>query len=137
MISRHKRLLEAALDAILPSDDGCGARSCNDIAYVEWLTGQPFFALNRPSYDLGLELLDSFARVRFRLRFEDCSMSERGQILSEIQGIPHRLAQSFVESLVCVALGGFLCDPRYGGNRDGLGWKFIGFDPAVHIQDVS
>ena len=27
---------------------------------------------------------------------------------------------------------GLLCDPAYGGNRDGVGWKLIGFPGAQY-----
>ena len=31
--------------------------------------------------------------------------------------------------LTSLTLEGFLGDPIYGGNRDGVGWKMIGFTP--------
>jgi hypothetical protein len=33
--------------------------------------------------------------------------------------------------LVSLAINGFLSDPKYGGNRDGSGWRYIGFVPRA------
>ncbi len=35
-------------------------------------------------------------------------------------------SRQFFEHLVRFTLEGFLGDPKYGGNRDRVGWKFIG-----------
>src|SRR5947199_8393291 len=35
-------------------------------------------------------------------------------------------AQSFFETLRQHTIAGFLIDPEYGGNHDGVGWKVIG-----------
>jgi gluconate 2-dehydrogenase gamma chain len=38
--------------------------------------------------------------------------------------------QAFFEILRSHTIAGFFCDPLYGGNRDMIGWKLIGFPGA-------
>jgi gluconate 2-dehydrogenase gamma chain len=42
-------------------------------------------------------------------------------------------AKTFFELLMQNTLEGFFCDPIYGGNRDMVGWKLIGF-PGAHYN---
>jgi gluconate 2-dehydrogenase gamma chain len=36
----------------------------------------------------------------------------------------------FFQRLVTLTLEGYLSDPKYGGNRDWIGWQFIGRTPC-------
>jgi gluconate 2-dehydrogenase gamma chain len=36
----------------------------------------------------------------------------------------------FFQRLVTLTLEGFLSDPQYGGNRNQVGWRFIGRTPC-------
>jgi gluconate 2-dehydrogenase gamma chain len=50
---------------------------------------------------------------------------EAGQI--DLNGVP---SQIFFEQLVGMTIEGFFSDPIYGGNKDMVGWKMIGFPGA-------
>jgi gluconate 2-dehydrogenase gamma chain len=39
--------------------------------------------------------------------------------------------QSFFQNLMILTLEGFLGDPAYGGNKDHVGWKVVGFGTWV------
>ena len=41
--------------------------------------------------------------------------------------LPHAPADAFFSMLVDNTVEGFLADPVYGGNRDFIGWKLVGF----------
>ena len=43
---------------------------------------------------------------------------------------------SFFETLVLHTRQGFYADPAYGGNRDGVGWRVIGFDGPASIAET-
>jgi hypothetical protein len=36
---------------------------------------------------------------------------------------------TFVRVALALTLEGFLGDPRHGGNKDGIGWRFVGHSP--------
>ena len=46
---------------------------------------------------------------------------------TDYHGVP---ANVFFESLLEMTIEGFFCDPIYGGNRDMVAWKMIGFPGA-------
>lgn len=45
----------------------------------------------------------------------------------DLGGVPSNV---FFESLWALTLEGFFCDPVYGGNRDMVGWRLVGFPGA-------
>jgi len=55
----------------------------------------------------------------------------RDQVLQALEKgeieLPHASADAFFTMLVQNTVEGFLADPLYGGNRDFIGWKLIGF----------
>ena len=54
---------------------------------------------------------------------------EQGKISYE--GVPG--AQEFFNQLLTIAMEGFFADPLYGGNRDKLSWKMLGFPGVIAI----
>lgn len=45
----------------------------------------------------------------------------------DLGGVPSNV---FFESLLALTIEGFFCDPVYGGNRDMVGWRLVGFPGA-------
>jgi gluconate 2-dehydrogenase gamma chain len=56
---------------------------------------------------------------------------EDGKI--DLGGYP---SSEFFETLLANTIEGFFCDPSYGGNRDMVGWRMIGF-PGAYAAYVS
>lgn len=123
---RERRTLEAAMERILPAGEGPGASQAGAIDYVDWLVAQRSFQSSLPGLTTGLRLLDTLAGGAFA----DRSEAERDVVLGRVQKVPHPTIQRFFVQLVSATLAGFLCDPRYGGNRGRVGWKSIGFEPV-------
>jgi gluconate 2-dehydrogenase gamma chain len=45
----------------------------------------------------------------------------------DLGGVPSKI---FFESLLEITVEGYFCDPAYGGNKDMVSWKLIGFPGA-------
>lgn len=129
MTPAQRRTLESAMERILPSGDGPGAREANAIGCMDWLVRQPVYARVEQRLLFGLGLLDSLATSLHGRPFADCAPEQQDAVLRRVQQIPHRTAQRFFSQLVWLTLAGFLCPPEYGGNRGRAGWSFIGFEP--------
>jgi hypothetical protein len=129
LTGEQRRTLAAALERILPSDDGSGAAEAGSVRYAERVMAEPRFAEGAARLLGGLELLDSLAAGLWEERFSACTADQRDAVLRQLQMIPHPTAQRFFPLLVKVAVTGFLCAPEQGGNRGGAGWEYIGFDP--------
>lgn len=124
-----RRALAAAMERILPGAVAAGVPE--HVAF--WLREEKFVVMRR-DFKLAAVQLDRVARQENRRAFADCSPDEQAGILRRFQedtikgknfssaGVFQRLVEFSVE--------GFLADPKYGGNRDRIGWRFIGFSPC-------
>ena len=64
----------------------------------------------------------TFAQLAEKQQDDVLTHLEKGEI--ELEGVK---GKSFFEAFLQNTLEGFLSDPIYGGNRDMVGWKLIGF----------
>ena len=69
------------------------------------------------------------AAAQYGKDFCVCDAVERDDIIRAISRVPHPLVERFFLMLVRLTIAGFLCEPRYGGNRDEVGWQFLGCRP--------
>ncbi|KGJ73415.1 hypothetical protein GY21_11410 [Cryobacterium roopkundense] len=107
-------------------------------------------------YRHGLVRLDELAHSESGRRFADLSDAEADHLLELLSGAPKPgqvtlgtkepvttfLQGSFDEGLdffsaLCLhTRQGFYCDPVYGGNKEQMGWKFIGFPGPKSLKDT-
>lgn len=134
---QQRRNLAAAAERIIPSGDGPGAAETGAAAYVESALGEVLGSAARRRFAHGLDLLSEMAQVLGGREFADCTLEQQDATLEQLGRVPHRLTQRFLRLLVELTLQGYLCDPRHGGNRDGLGWSYIGFRPDRATEDAD
>lgn len=86
------------------------------------------------AYRHGLAALDALARDRGADSFADLPPAARDEMLASCEAGaveadfgPALGAAEFFELLRTNVLEGLFADPRYGGNRGGLGWRWLGF----------
>lgn len=75
----------------------------------------------RTQYRQGLRELDELAQSRFGSPFAALSLGDREHVLAQAN-------PEFVSLVTDHVLEGIFSAPEYGGNRDQLGWQFIGYD---------
>ncbi len=86
-------------------------------------------------YRQALAALDKYCKSSFAGKgFAALSDQQKDQIISGLEKGPLQLegtsAKAFFELLQQNTREGFFADPIYGGNRDMVGWKMIGFPGA-------
>lgn len=118
----QQRTLAAAVDRILPSDDGPGAAEAGAAAYIERLLETRLFRSWQPLFDDGLGRFEELATELYGRPFAAGSPEERDEVLRRVQSEPDRLRQAFFRKLVSFTLEGFL--------SDGLGWSYLGTPEA-------
>lgn len=90
----------------------------------------------RDVYRIGIAALDRYARQKYERAFKDLDPKDQDAIVGEmaegkIEAFdPGLTAQSFFQNLRRHTAEGMFSDPAYGGNRDMVGWKLIGFPGA-------
>jgi len=145
--------IEAALARLIPKDDaGPGAIEAGVPEYIDkqlagaWGAGARLYRSGpwrqgTPSqgYQLPFTPAELFRNALRALNdkhagFAKMAATEQDSVLqalskdkSDYGGVP---GNEFFDSLLAVAIEGFFSDPAYGGNRDMVAWKMIGFPGA-------
>jgi gluconate 2-dehydrogenase gamma chain len=140
VLSPHEwKTVEAIAARIVPSDDGTpGATEAGCVNFIDKALAHEDAAL-RPSYTAGLRAVDEVAKRRHGGPFALQDAASQDALLAALQdgkadGWPAagEASPDFFETLRTHTLTGFLADPKYGGNRDYVGWKHVGYPGERH-----
>jgi len=150
--------IEAIAARIIPTDDTPGAREAGVVYFID--RGLATFAVeSQKTYREGLPELQARVTEMFPsvAKFSAATPQQQDEVLNSFEEHgetsqkaakpaqrtirPRPGAQSFFETLRQHTITGFLIDPDYGGNHDGVGWKLIGrerehtFQPPFGFYD--
>jgi gluconate 2-dehydrogenase gamma chain len=85
----------------------------------------------------GFAKLDEASRKAHAVAFADLTVQQQDELLAlaehgklDFGALPSAV---FFGALLDAVMEGFFSDPIYGGNRDKIGWKLVGF-PGVHAE---
>jgi gluconate 2-dehydrogenase alpha chain len=141
-LSVHEALTaEAAFERMFPADEhGPGAREIGVVGYLDRaLMGA--YREHLPVYRNGLALLDGASKARFGVGFARATPVEQDGLIADLErgempswAVP--VPASFFALLRSHLQEGLFCDPAYGGNRDKLGWRFLGH-PGVWLENSA
>ena len=160
------RFLDAAVARLIPADDlGPGAKEADVTYFIDqqlasvwgthgrnyrsgpWPEGTPeqgFQSRLTPQeiYRAAIRETNVHCIRQCQKAFEFLAAREQDEVLHgledgkiELESLSARL---FFNLLLRNTLEGFFADPMYGGNRDKIGWKLIGFPgvPASNYNDL-
>ncbi|MCC6317997.1 MAG: gluconate 2-dehydrogenase subunit 3 family protein [Gemmatimonadaceae bacterium] len=122
------RDLDAMAQRIVPTTETPGAKEAGVIFFIDKALAT-FDKAALPEVRRGLADLRARAtrRQRGAASFAALPVRDQDAILAAIEKTP------FFEQMRTATMVGMFGDPKYGGNRDRIGWKIIGFDPQpVH-----
>jgi len=152
----ERAFIDAAVSRLIPQDElGGGAKEAGVTAFLDrqlagsygkartWYMQGPWSegTLSQgnqsrltpaQTYRAAIKAIDSYCQNTFSNKtFAKLAEGEQDEVLThlengkiELEGVK---GKSFFEALLQNTLEGFLSDPIYGGNRDMIGWKLIGF----------
>lgn len=114
-------VVEAMASCILPSDETPGAREAGVVRFID-LALAGFHRDMQPLYRRGIAELEKasggFAALPSERQVAVLQTIETGEFFNAVR--THTIM-------------GFLANPSYGGNKDRVGWKVIGFaDSHIH-----
>jgi gluconate 2-dehydrogenase gamma chain len=129
---------------IIPTDETPGAREAGVVYFIDRAL-VTFGSGDQQKYREGLPELQSQVREKFPgvEKFSALTPEQQDELLHSIEAsqaeqVPGRrlnTAQTFLEAQRVATISGFLIDPEAGfGNRNGVGWKLIGREPAHSFQ---
>jgi len=147
--------VEAVAARIIPGDaTDPGAREAGVVAYIDRsLAG--FLRDLQTFYRRALQELDDYSRDRHNGLFRELTEGDQDRVLAELDSVSivetesreygtdalqdeNKEGDESVSTLLIRffsiirehVLQGMFCDPAYGGNRDTVGWKMVGFPGA-------
>lgn len=152
------RFLDAAVDRLIPADDlGPGAKEADVTYFIDqqlasiwgthgrnyrmgpWPDGTPqqgFQSRLTPQeiYRAAIRETDLYCSRRYGRIFAFLAAEQQDEVLHGLEAggieLESLSAQLFFSLLLRNTVEGFFADPMYGGNRDKVGWRLIGF-PGV------
>lgn len=121
--------IDAITSQIIPSTDGPGAHEAGVVYFIDRALST-FDSDLRDSYRQGMAEIQQKRKEMFPSSDGIPGLSSDQQI-QLIQAIE---STDFFELLRTHTLYGLLGNSSYGGNRDHIGWKLIGFDDRMAYQ---
>ena len=123
LMAAEAAIADAAASLIVPTDDTPGAHEAGVVYFIDYCVGARCLGVG-DEFREGLKALDASARERFAdaAGFVGLSSARQVELLHSVERSP------FFGQLHMLTVIGLLASPSYGGNRDGAGWKMIGFD---------
>ncbi len=125
----------AAVDRILPKDQDPGAVDANVPEYIDRILQSKELTRMREDFVGGIGAIDRRAAKRFGpdpsvpFGFAQCTDAQKDELLAEFKDYEGEKGDAkWYEILLVLTMEGFLGDPSYGGNKDGVGWKLVGYD---------
>jgi gluconate 2-dehydrogenase gamma chain len=111
--------MEAFCERIIPSDEqGPGAREAGVIYFIDYVLSNTEPHL-QPVFRQGLKQLAADSAPK---SFAELGPEQQISIMKKCES-----TEEF-KTLRAYTIIGFLGDPKYGSNRDEVGWKYIGFE---------
>jgi len=157
----------AAVDTIIPADELSPAGSdCGVAAFIDrqlgsawgggakmyrsgpFLKGKPEqgyqLALTpREFFAAGIAAANEWTRKTYGREFDLLPSAQRAEALKAMDEGTAQFAnfssRAFFGQLLGITMAGFFSDPIYGGNRDKVSWKMLGFPglPAIYADKVD
>jgi len=117
--------VEAVAAQIIPTDDTPGAREAGVVYFIDRALAT-FLSHLASDYRAQLATFQAAYRERHPTALSFASLTS-GQQVEYLKGVEQ---SPFFNTTRLLTLLGMFSLPSYGGNRDGVGWKLIGFEDS-------
>jgi gluconate 2-dehydrogenase gamma chain len=159
--------LVAAVDTLIPADELTPSAShCGVVVFMDrqlagaWGGGAKMYRSGpfhkgkpgqgyqlpltpREFFTAGIAATNAWSRKTYGKELDRLSPSQREEALKALdQGkapLPDFNGKQFFEALLSLTMQGFFADPIYGGNRNKVAWKMVGYPglPAVYSNLIE
>jgi gluconate 2-dehydrogenase gamma chain len=115
---------------LLPdNDDGPGANDINATLYLQGVLVETDIDKDDKEFILnGVGWLNDVANKQEHATFAELSEEQRERVLREVEKT--RAGERWISLILLYILEALLCDPVYGGNSGGIGWKWLQHQPG-------
>jgi gluconate 2-dehydrogenase gamma chain len=115
---------------LFPSEPGApGAREINALEYLRFVVADPKVdAQERRFILMGAGWLDGIARETYQQTFVHLEHAQREAVLQKVAA--SSAGENWLSTLLTYVFEALLTDPVYGGNPDGIGWRWLEHIPG-------
>lgn len=130
-------LIGAVQDHLFPSEPSApGAREINALPYLRWVVADGGLDAEHRAFVLqGADWLAERSLVLAQAPFAELDEAQREKVLREVAGTGP--GENWLSTLLMYVFEALLTDPVYGGNPDGIGWKWLGHTPGFPRPPVG
>ncbi|MBZ5544986.1 MAG: gluconate 2-dehydrogenase subunit 3 family protein [Acidobacteriia bacterium] len=124
--------IEAIAEQIIPADEDPGAKWAGVVHYIDLgLAGD--LKEYRPVYEAGLKRLAALTAEVSKESFPELDFATQTKVLERLEGDDAlegsgASGREFFQLVRRHTVEGFFGDPKYGGNRETIGWKILKFE---------
>ena len=125
--------LEAVLDHLLPTEsEAPGAREINALDYLRFVVNDPWIDQEERDFILqGVRWLNDLANQRFDNSFIALDETQKETLLRQVA--QSRAGENWIATLLTYLFEALLTAPAYGGNPDGIGWRWLEYIPGFPL----
>lgn len=122
--------INAVQDHLFPSEtDSPGAKEINALEYLQNLVASPAIDQDEKEFMLnGVKWLNDLSLEKHETVFTQLSNLQQTHMLNQIT--KSKAGRRWVSKLLTYIFEALLGDPIYGGNPDGIGWKWLNHHPG-------
>jgi gluconate 2-dehydrogenase gamma chain len=123
-------LIETVQAQLFPSEpEAPGAREINALAYLKWVVGDNNLDPQERDFILrGADWLEALTRESHDLGFMQLNADRQAAMLERIAR--SEAGENWLETLLLYIFEALLSDPIYGGNPEGIGWRWLRHQPG-------
>src|SRR5215469_4540831 len=133
------------IDRQLAGAYGSGARLYRDGPFLK---GKPELGYQLPLnprefFRAGIAAANEWTRKTYGKDFDRLAAAEREAALKAMEAgkaeFPGFTSNMFFDALLGITMEGFFADPIYGGNRDKVAWRMVGYPglPATYREEIK
>lgn len=129
------KTLAAVLDHLLPTEPGApGAREIQALDYLRFVVSDPWIDQEERDFILqGAQWLDDLAGKRFDNPFPSLDEKQKETLLRQVA--QSGAGENWISTLLTYLFEALLTAPAYGGNPDGIGWRWLEYIPGFPLPE--
>ncbi|MFT5539400.1 MAG: gluconate 2-dehydrogenase gamma chain [Alphaproteobacteria bacterium] len=129
LTSQEFKTVEAIAGRIMPATDTPGAIEAGSANYIDQALAGAYSA-QLSTYQRAISELDGYCTATHGKSFAALEEAQQVAVLTALEtGKIDEInkGSQFFALIRSHVMEGFFCEPQYGGNRDLIGWKLVGF----------
>ncbi len=129
------KTLGAVQNHLLPTEPGIpGAQEINALQYLKFVVSDPNIDQEERLFiTQGVSWLEDLSKADFGRPFIELKNDEKERLLRKITG--SSAGENWLSTLLLYLLEALLTAPAYGGNPEGIGWKWLQHIPGYPLPD--